>query len=71
VLKNIVIPAFAEVIGNEAFQSCCPLKSVAFTIPSELQEIGAEAFRETKLDSIVIPPSVEVIFRLSIAGDES
>ena len=60
-IEKIVIPASVKVIEQYAFDGCVNLSEVSFAPGSRLQEIGAEAFKNTSLTEIIIPGSVEKI----------
>ena len=58
--KNTIIPNNVTSIGEEAFSSCCELKSI--TIPNSVTSIGDFAFQRCSgLTSITLPNSVTII----------
>jgi hypothetical protein len=60
-LKTINIPSTVAKIDNNAFDGCLSLSSIAFSANSQLSSIGNNAFRNTKLRSFVVEPSVNYI----------
>lgn len=61
-LEKVVFKAAGSMlkkIGADAFYRCYCLNNVEF--PDGLEEIGRGAFRNTKLESVIVPPSVRVI----------
>ena len=76
---DVVIPATVNIdgadyavaaVGNNAFNSCPSLQSIAF--PGGLQSIGTRAFRYcTSLTSIVLPEGVQRIGKNAFKGCES
>lgn len=59
-LKSINIPDSVRIIGEEAFEDS-GLESVSFGPNSELFFIGDQAFRDTYIQSIELPNSLEMI----------
>ena len=60
-LTTVNIPDTLKQIGTSAFEGCTALKSIAFGENSKLTTLGASAFAESGLESIVLPESVTVI----------
>jgi hypothetical protein len=61
-LSVIKIPASVIRIHDSAFSECNRLRSVAFELPSHCLSIASLAFKNCRsLDSVFLPPSVEVI----------
>lgn len=59
-LMDIKLPATLKRIGNSAFY-LSNLHTVSFAVDSQLESIGTEAFKGTKIEQIVIPESVRTI----------
>ena len=64
-LTSITISENVESIGNFAFRDANKLTSVTFSGTSRLASFGRMSFKQTKLETIIIPASVTVI------GDET
>lgn len=60
-LRSITIPASVTSIGANAFEGCAQLNEIIFAAGSQLQVIGAAAFKNTALTQIAIPAGVESI----------
>jgi len=56
-LSSVTLPSSLINISWAAFSGCTNLKSI--TIPNKVKSIEGEAFKESGLISIVLPPSVE------------
>ena len=64
-VKNVVIKTGVTTIGNNAFNSCWYLTSIA--IPNGVTRIGYATFRYTSLTSIIIPDGVTTIGKESFS----
>lgn len=60
-LRKVYLAPTVNEIGQNAFGSCSSLQEVIITPDSDLAYIGADAFRESGLTSIVIPSKVATI----------
>lgn len=67
-IERAWLPDGVNTVGESAFRSCKRLKRVE--LPNSLTEIGPEAFADTTLESIRIPPNLSSIgdFALAITG---
>jgi hypothetical protein len=52
-LREIVIPASVEVLGEECFLGCTLLQSITFEQGSRLREVGRSAFSEVPVSPIL------------------
>jgi len=60
-IKEVILPASLESIGNEAFMNCDNLETVTF-LGNNVTSIGSHAFQNcTSLRAIAIPSSVTSI----------
>jgi hypothetical protein len=60
-LTEFTVPESVEVIGDECFQGCSNMKTIAFEGSSRLKRIGERAFLGCNMDSITIPALTEAI----------
>ena len=58
-IRSLSLPSSLRGIGNHAFWGASQLKTV--NLPEGLEEIGEFAFSETRVGSIVIPSTVEMV----------
>lgn len=58
-LKSVTFPESVTEIGEDAFNGCTDLKSV--TLPTYLETIEDRAFKDTRIDNVIIPASVKEI----------
>lgn len=58
-LREVRLSSTLKVIGDNAFMGCNNLKSILF--PNGLKEIGLSAFSGSGLESVTMPPSMEII----------
>lgn len=63
-VECVFIPSHLRQISDSAFRNCSSLRSITFSKDSELRIIGKMAFKNTRIETISIPKTVEVI------GDE-
>ncbi|WP_373835383.1 leucine-rich repeat domain-containing protein [Bacteroides heparinolyticus] len=66
-LEEITIAKTVKTIGQAAFKTAKVLKKVNFTTPSQLEEIGANAFQNAKLETLTIPATVKKLGDASFA----
>jgi hypothetical protein len=59
-----LIPRNVEIIRSKWFSQCKSLSSITFESNSCLTRIESDAFSNSSLQSIVIPPSSKVRFQL-------
>lgn len=64
-LKSVTIPDGVTEIGPGGFDSCLNLRNI--TLPENLKKIGDSCFRESALEEIVIPNSVDTLSGYSFA----
>lgn len=60
-LKDGLIPSFVKVISSYSFEKCEDLREVKFSIDSQLKIIESNAFNGTFIESLMIPPNLEVL----------
>ena len=60
-LSYVMIPSSTTIINNNAFRKCTLLTTVVFEPTSSITTIGADAFRQTKINSMTIPSSVTIL----------
>lgn len=58
-IESIQIPSTLTIIEVGTFSKCEQLKSVEFS--EGLEKIGAKAFSNSGIESVVLPPSVKTI----------
>ena len=56
---HVDVPSTWTSIGVQAFYGCVDLKTI--TIPSSVTSIQSQAFRESGLESLTVPGSIEQI----------
>ncbi len=58
-VESVTLPDSLKTIGNNSFDSCQSLKSIV--IPDNVTTIGRSAFQSTKLETVTLGESLEVI----------
>lgn len=58
-IESFVVPASVTTLGNSDFYGCTALKSVTFEEGSKLTFAGSNTFKESGIESIVIPDGVK------------
>lgn len=66
-IKNILIPASVEIIGNSTFFRCNSLENVIFEEGSNLTSLERDVFAMTNIKSFQIPEKVNYIWDFSFA----
>lgn len=73
-LNNMLIPESLEEIGVRAFYGCTALQELNYvynedyTVRSSLTKVGAFAFKNTKIDTVLIPSSLKQIGESAFAS---
>lgn len=60
-ITSVEIPAGVTTIGNSAFKDCENLTTVTFAEGSQLQNLGTQVFRNSAIESIVLPEKVTML----------
>lgn len=67
-LENVTLPKSLKIVPKECFSFCGKLKNVNFS--EGIEKIDANAFADTALEKVKIPPSVKYIGELAFANNE-
>lgn len=64
-IKIETIPSFIKYIDPNAFEFCTNLKQIKFNKNSQLFSIGDQSFKSSQIESIIFPPSIVQVGKLS------